>query len=111
MSKSYDSPEEARIATTMALDLDERVLSFPDGNHSIPAPIEVDEWRASDDAQIFPHSSKKEESQNEDHGSDWQDQTRQTYISKRKGRRKNESILSVMSQWIVEHQIGMLLPH
>lgn len=90
--------------------LDESVLSFSDANHSIPAPPELGEWRASEDAQASPHSTKKEESQNKDHVFDWQDQTKQTCISKRKGRRKNDSILSIMSLWIVEHQIGMPLP-
>lgn len=108
MSKSYKSPGEAGTATTMALD--QRVLSFTDANHSIPAPPELGEWRVSEDAQASPHSIKKEKSQNKDQVSDWQDQTKQTCISKRKGRRKNDSILSIMSQWIVEHQIGMLLP-
>lgn len=109
MSKSYNSPGEAGTATTMALD--EKVLSFLDANHSILAPLELGERRASEDAQIIsPHSIKKEESQNEGHVCDWQDRTRQSYISKRKGRRKNDGILSVMSQWIVKHQIGMLLP-
>lgn len=108
MSKSYKSPGEAGTATTMALD--ETVSSFPDANHSIPTPLELGEWRASEDAQTSPHHNKKEESQNKGHVSDWQDQTRQTCISKRKGRRKNDSFLSIMSQWIVEHQIGMLLP-
>lgn len=89
--------------------LDERV-SFPNANCSIPAPPEHGEWGASEDAQASPHSTQKEEHQNKDHVSDWQDQPRQTCISKRKGRRKNDSILSIMSQWIVEHQIGMLLP-
>lgn len=108
MSKSYKSSGEAGSATTMALD--ERVLSFPDADHSIPAPSELGAWRKSEDAQAFPHSTKKEERQNKNHVSDWQDQTNQMCISKRKGRRKNDSILSIMSQWIVEHQIGMLLP-
>lgn len=102
MSISYKSPGEKETATTMALD--ESVLTFPDANHSIPALPELGEWRAS------PHSSKKEENQNKDHVFDWQDQTKQTCISKRKGRRKSDSILSIMSQWIVEHQIGMPLP-
>lgn len=108
MSKIYNRLGEIGAGTTMALD--ERVLPFPDANHSIPAPLEHGESRASEDTQIPPHSSKKDESQNEDHVSKWQDRTRQTYISKRKGRRKNDSILSVMSQWVVKHQIGMLLP-
>lgn len=91
--------------------LDEKVLSFLDANHSMLAPLEIGERGASEDAQMIPsHSIKKDQSQNKGHVSDWQDRTRQTYISKRKGRRKNDGILSVMSHWIVKHQIGMLLP-
>lgn len=108
MSKTFNSLGEAGTVTIMALD--EKVVSLPDANHSISAPLELGRWKASEHAQIPPHSSKKEESQNEDHVSGWQDRTRQTYISKRKGRRKHDTILSVMSQWIVKHQIGILLP-
>lgn len=40
---------------------------------------------------------------------DWQAQSLQnSHAQKFKGRRRNETILAVMSQWIVEHQIGML---
>lgn len=102
MSKINKSLGEAGTATTMALD--ESVLSLPEANHSIPAPPELGERRASS------HFIEKEEGQSKDHVFDWQDQTKQTCISKRKGRRKNDSILSIMSQWIVEHQIGMPLP-
>lgn len=102
MSKISKSLGQAGTPTTTALD--GSILSLPKANHSIPAPLELGERRAS------PHFSEKEESQSKDHVFDWQDQPKQTCISKRRGRRKNDSILSIMSQWIVEHQIGMLLP-
>lgn len=102
MSKSNKSPVEAGTAITMALD--ESVLSLPEANYSIPAPPKLGERRVSS------HFTEKEESQSKDHDFDWQNQTKQTCISKRKGRRKTDSIWSIMSQWIVEHQIGMLLP-
>ncbi len=89
--------------------LAESTLPYTDGNCSPATMVEVDEWEGSGQVQRITHS-KEEESQNVNNTSEWQKHISQTHHSKRKGRRKDETILSAMSQWIVEHQIGRLLP-
>lgn len=38
----------------------------------------------------------------------WHKQSQPYKIPKRKGKRKTESLLAVLCQWVVEHQIGRL---
>ena len=37
----------------------------------------------------------------------WQGHRQSAHQKKRKAKRKNDSLLAVISQWVVEHQVGM----
>lgn len=40
----------------------------------------------------------------------WQTPTLKAHQSKRKAKRKNDSLIAVISQWIVDHQVGTFKP-
>lgn len=85
-------------------------ILYTDSNgQSLASPIEISTGGPQGRVQVAAKfgSAKKDESQDEDGESNGQDHTPQKQVPKRKSWRKNDSIWALVSQWIVEHQIGM----
>ena len=84
-------------------------IPYSDSNaRSLAPPNGIDTWGGQGGVQVAAKfgSFKKVESQDEDGDSNWQDHMPPKQVPKRKSRRKNDSVWALVSQWIVEHQIG-----
>lgn len=85
-------------------------IPYADSNaHSLAPPNESDPWGGQACVQVaakFGIPTKDESQEDEDEVSHWQDHSPSKILPKRKSRRKNDSIWALVSQWIVEHQIG-----
>lgn len=77
--------------------------------YSLHSQDGVDTWAVHHYARATPNDNSFNEYHHFGVTDDWQARALQkSHAPNFKGRRRNETILAVMSQWIVEHQIGML---
>lgn len=88
----------------------ENPLSYTDSSTFSLHPRDgIDTWGVHGYAQTNAKSDNFKNDHRPGGRDDWQAQSPQkSHPPKFKGGRRNETILTVMSQWIVEHQIGML---
>lgn len=88
----------------------ENPMSYTDSNtYSLHPRDRVDTWGVHGYTQATASNDNFKKDHHLTGANDWQAQTRQKpHAAEFKGRRRNETILAVMSQWIIEHQIGML---
>lgn len=88
----------------------ENSMSYTDSHSYSLNPREgVDTWGVYG----YTHATAKSDNCKKNHRlgrtDGWQGQSLQnSHAPNSIGRRRNETILAVMSQWIVEHQVGML---
>lgn len=87
-------------------------MSYTDSTtYSLHPRDGVDTWGVHNYSQATVKSDNFKKDSHLGGRDDWQTQTPQnSHPPKFNGRRRNETILAVMSQWIVEHQVGMLRP-
>lgn len=86
-------------------------MSYTDSNtYSLHPRDRVDTWGVHGYSQATPNNDNFKKDHHLTGTNDWQAQTRQkSHATEFKGRRRNETILAVMSQWIIEHQIGLAI--